>query len=69
MYRILYAEKADEDLTEIYSYIAEDSPERAAAYLGKLESYILQLQEFPNIKKIKTRLQTSSPRYTHCSPP
>lgn len=31
MYRILYAEKADEDLTEIYSYIAADSPERAAA--------------------------------------
>ena len=49
MYRILYAEKADEDLTEIYNYIAADSPERAAAYLGKMESCILQLQEFPNI--------------------
>ena len=35
MYRILYAEKADEDLTEIYSYIASDGPERAAAYFGK----------------------------------
>ena len=49
MYRILYAEKADEDLTEIYSYIAADSPERAAAYLGKMESCILQLKDFPNI--------------------
>ena len=49
MYRILYAEKADEDLTEIYNFIASDSPERAAAYLGKMESCILQLQEFPNI--------------------
>lgn len=49
MYRILYAEKADEDLTEIYSYIAADSPERVAAYLGKMESCILQLQDFPNI--------------------
>ena len=49
MYRILYAEKADEDLTEIYSYIAADSPERATAYLGKMENCILQLQEFPNI--------------------
>ena len=49
MYRILYAEKADEDLTEIYNFIASDSPERAATYLGKMESCILQLQEFPNI--------------------
>ena len=49
MYRILYAEKADEDLTEIYNYIAADSPERAAAYLGKMESCILQLKDFPNI--------------------
>lgn len=49
MYRILYAEKTDEDLTEIYSCIAADSPERAAAYLGKMESCILQLQDFPNI--------------------
>ena len=49
MYRILYAEKADEDLTEIYNYIAADSPERAAAYLGKIESCILQLRDFPNI--------------------
>ena len=49
MYRILYAEKADEGLAEIYSYIAEDSPERAAAYLGKMESCILQLKDFPNI--------------------
>ena len=49
MYRILYAEKADEDLTEIYNYIAVDSPARAAAYLGKMESCILQLKDFPNI--------------------
>lgn len=49
MYELIYAEEADNDLSAIYSYIADDSVERAREYLGKIEHCILQLKEFPEI--------------------
>ncbi len=49
MYELVYAEEADNDLTAIYNYIADDSVERARAYLGKMENCILQLKDFPEI--------------------
>lgn len=49
MYELVYAEEADNDLTAIYNYIADDSVERARNYLGKIESCILQLKDFPKI--------------------
>lgn len=49
MYKLIYAEEADNDLTAIFNYIADDSRERAVDYLGKMESCILQLKDFPNI--------------------
>ena len=49
MYRIVYTEKAESDLGEIYRYIAEDSTGRAAAYLSGMEECILGLRDFPGI--------------------
>lgn len=49
MYKLIYAEEADNDLTAIFNYIADDSRERAVDYLGKMESCILQLKDFSNI--------------------
>ncbi len=49
MYKLFYTEEADRDLVAIYNYIAEDSPERAIAYLGKIEKCVLQLRDFPNL--------------------
>lgn len=49
MYKLFYTEEADRDLIAIYNYIAEDSPERAVQYLGKIEKCVLQLQDFPNL--------------------
>ncbi len=49
MYRIVYTEKAESDLSDIYRYIAEDSTERAAAYLSRMEECILGLRDFPGI--------------------
>lgn len=49
MYGLIYAEEADNDLSAIYNYIADDSIERAKTYLGKIEKCILQLKEFPDI--------------------
>jgi len=52
MYKLFYTEEADRDLVAIYNYIAEDSPERAGNYLGKIEKCILQLQDFPNLGNV-----------------
>lgn len=49
MYELVYAEEADNDLTAIYNYIADDSVERARAYLSKMENCILQFKDFPEI--------------------
>ena len=49
MYNLFYAEEADNDLVAIYNYIANDSAERARNYLGKMESCILQLKDFPKM--------------------
>ncbi len=49
MYKLFYTEEADRDLIAIYNYIAEDSPERAVQYLGKIENCVLQLQDFTNL--------------------
>lgn len=49
MYKLIYSEEADNDLTAIYNYIADDSVERARNYLGKMEQCVLQLSDFPNI--------------------
>ncbi len=50
MYRILRTDKAEDQLREAIFYIAEDSGgnvDVALAYLGKIESAINRLQEFP----------------------
>lgn len=49
MYTLEYAEEVEIDLKSIYNYIAQDSAVRASAYLGKIETCILQLQDFPEI--------------------
>lgn len=49
MYHIVYTEKAESDLGDIYRYIAEDSTERASAYLSRMEDCILGLRDFPGI--------------------
>ena len=45
MYHIVYTEKAESDFSDIYRYIAEDSTERASAYLSRMEDCILGLRE------------------------
>ena len=48
-YRIIRADKADEQLREIIFYIADDSGnvDSALGYLEKLENAINQLADFP----------------------
>lgn len=49
MYKLIYANEADNDLQAIYDYIAKDNPERASTFLGEIEKQLLHLRDFPNI--------------------
>ena len=49
MFKLLYANEVGRDLQAIYDYIAQDSPERASQYIGKIENSVLRLRDFPNI--------------------
>lgn len=49
MYKLVYSELADIDLTSIFNYIAEDNRERAVKYLGEMEKSILLLRDSPDM--------------------
>jgi toxin ParE1/3/4 len=45
---VVYAPEADEDLLQLYKYIAEHSgPERARGYVARIEAYCMRLAQFP----------------------
>lgn len=47
-YKIVFAETAARDLSQIFEYIAEQSStERALAYLSRLQESIYSLKQFP----------------------
>jgi len=46
-YRVLLARHAENDLAEIYDYIAADSPANAAAFVRALEEKVLSLAVMP----------------------
>ena len=47
-YRVLFSPQAEEDLTNIYRYIAESGyPERALKYIERIEKFCLGLRTFP----------------------
>lgn len=49
IYEVITTDQADADLRSIYEYIAFEllSPDNAAGQLGRLEEYIVGLEEFP----------------------
>lgn len=47
-YRIVFRPFAEHDLVALYQYIAENSsPDRAAAYIGRIEQGCVSLADFP----------------------
>ena len=47
--RVVFAPEAREDLFELYDYIAQHgSPERAMAYIERIEKACMSLQALPN---------------------
>jgi len=46
-YSIEYLKLAEDDLTEIFDYIAQDSPASALDLLDRIDESVAQLEEFP----------------------
>jgi len=46
-YSVLIAPVAERDVEEIWTYIADDSPENATSFIQRLEEQIEALEQFP----------------------
>lgn len=46
-YTLKYLPAAQEDLTSILDYISQDSPQRALAFIDKLDAHIGRLEQHP----------------------
>ena len=47
-YKVVFRPFAENDLVALYQYIAENSsPDRAAAYIGRIEHACMSLADFP----------------------
>ena len=51
-YEIRYIPIAVEDLLSIYDWIADDSPNRAAAFVEKIDKKILNLENHPQLGRM-----------------
>ena len=51
-YKLRYLPVAQDDLISIFDYIAKDSPERAMAFVEKLDKRIGILEQQPNLGRI-----------------
>ena len=49
MYKLIYADEANNDLQSIFDHIAHDDELRASNYLGEIEKQMLRLQDFRHI--------------------
>ena len=68
-YRLLYTERALNDLSEIIGYLAEDDPDAASRFGGSLLDHIDLLVRFPRLgsavrkrSSVRPRKSTTSPR-------
>lgn len=60
-YQLLIISDAEEDLFEIFRYVAEnDSPARAEKLLDKLEETILSLADFPHRGHVPAELKRAA---------
>lgn len=69
MYKVVYSNEAEEDIRDIFTYVAEKSLTNALAYLERYEEKIVLLQDNPkmgtlcknkNINKVCRVLQLES---------
>ena len=64
-YKILLARQAQNDLAEIYDYIAADSPANGAAFVLGLEKKVLSLTALPERASLIPENSQLGTRYRH----
>ena len=57
--------KAEQDLEEIWGFIADDSPEEAAKFVLQLEKQVEKLERFPERCPLISENQVLHTRYRH----
>ena len=61
-YKIIFSEPAIDDLKDIVSFIAEDNPEAAAKFGGKLLESVRHLATFPRFGRVVPELNDANIR-------
>ena len=64
-FRVEITQSAEDDLEEIWSYIAEDSPETASGFVLNLEEKVQTLEQFPQRCPLIPENEFLGRRYRH----
>lgn len=64
-FRVRITRTAERDIEEIWSFIAQDSPEEASRFIRRLESQIATLERFPERCPLIPENESLGTRYRH----
>ena len=64
-FEVSYTRSAERDIEEIWSFIAEDSPDKATRFIHQLEKQIATLERFPERCPPISENQLMRSRYRH----
>jgi toxin ParE1/3/4 len=65
-FRVSITRAAESDIEQAWSFIAQDSPETADKFIGRLEEQIETLEVFPNRCALIPENEILGTRYRHC---
>jgi plasmid stabilization system protein ParE len=64
-YRVRITRTAERDIEEVWTFIAQDSPEEAQRFIGRLEEQIKTLERFPERCPLIPENEILGTRYRH----
>ena len=64
-FEVSYTRSAEQDIEEIWSFIAEDSPDDATRFIQRLEKQIATLERFPERCSLISENRSMNSRYRH----
>jgi toxin ParE1/3/4 len=64
-FRVRITRTAEKDIEEIWSFIAQDSPEEASRFIGRLEDQVATLESFPERCALIPENEMLGTRYRH----
>jgi toxin ParE1/3/4 len=64
-FEVSYTRSAEQDIEEIWSFIAEDSPDNATRFIHQLEKQIATLERLPERCSLISENKSMNSRYRH----